>query len=79
MRLAEEANGVIPKPVDFAYIWGDALAELHMVPTQTRRFRVSRASKAGNEWLQKVLNREGRKLGTTVELSAECNLQLTWK
>ena len=28
VRLAEEANGPIPKPVDFGYIWGDALAEL---------------------------------------------------
>jgi poly-gamma-glutamate synthesis protein (capsule biosynthesis protein) len=28
INLAEEANGPIPKPVDFAYLWGDALAEL---------------------------------------------------
>lgn len=28
MELAEEKNGPIPHPVDFAYIWGDALAEL---------------------------------------------------
>jgi len=28
VALAERANGVIPKPVDFAYIWGDALCEL---------------------------------------------------
>jgi poly-gamma-glutamate synthesis protein (capsule biosynthesis protein) len=25
VRLAEEANGPIPAPVDFAYVWGDAL------------------------------------------------------
>jgi poly-gamma-glutamate synthesis protein (capsule biosynthesis protein) len=28
VSLAEAANGPIPKPVDFAYIWGEALAEL---------------------------------------------------
>src|SRR3990172_9199958 len=28
VKIAEEANGPIPRPVDFAYIWGDALAEL---------------------------------------------------
>src|SRR5690348_12815095 len=28
VALAEEANGPIPKPVEYSYIWGDALAEL---------------------------------------------------
>jgi poly-gamma-glutamate synthesis protein (capsule biosynthesis protein) len=28
VALAEAANGPIPKPVDFVYVWGDALAEL---------------------------------------------------
>ncbi len=28
VRLAERANGPIPKPVGFAYIWGDAIEEL---------------------------------------------------
>ena len=28
VALAERANGAIPRPVDFAYVWGDALAEL---------------------------------------------------
>jgi poly-gamma-glutamate synthesis protein (capsule biosynthesis protein) len=27
LRLAERAHGAIPRPVDFGYIWGDALAE----------------------------------------------------
>jgi poly-gamma-glutamate synthesis protein (capsule biosynthesis protein) len=26
--IAERANGPIPKPIDFSYLWGDALAEL---------------------------------------------------
>ena len=28
LRIAEEVSGPIPKPVDFDYIWGDALGEL---------------------------------------------------
>jgi poly-gamma-glutamate capsule biosynthesis protein CapA/YwtB (metallophosphatase superfamily) len=28
VRLGETAHGPLPKPVDFTYIWGDALAEL---------------------------------------------------
>jgi len=28
VQIAEEVNGTITKPVDFAYIWGDALTEL---------------------------------------------------
>lgn len=28
VSLAEEAGGRIPRPVDFDYVWGDALAEL---------------------------------------------------
>jgi poly-gamma-glutamate synthesis protein (capsule biosynthesis protein) len=33
VELAEKANGPIPRPVDHAYIWGQALAELdRMVP-----------------------------------------------
>jgi len=27
VRLAEEVNGPIPRPVDFSYIWGDAIEE----------------------------------------------------
>ena len=28
VERAESVNGAIPRPVDFDYIWGDALAEL---------------------------------------------------
>lgn len=36
VRLAEIANGPIPQPVDFEYIWGDALAELQRAGTDVR-------------------------------------------
>jgi poly-gamma-glutamate capsule biosynthesis protein CapA/YwtB (metallophosphatase superfamily) len=36
VRLAETAHGSIPRPVDFAYIWGDALGELERAGTDVR-------------------------------------------
>ncbi len=36
VELAEEVNGPIPRPVDFAYVWGDALAELERVAPDVR-------------------------------------------
>ncbi|MGH7710626.1 MAG: CapA family protein, partial [Gemmatimonadaceae bacterium] len=36
VELAEQANGPIPRPVDPAYIWGDALGELDLVAPDAR-------------------------------------------
>jgi poly-gamma-glutamate synthesis protein (capsule biosynthesis protein) len=36
VELAERANGPIPKPVDFAYVWGDALAALERAAPDAR-------------------------------------------
>jgi poly-gamma-glutamate synthesis protein (capsule biosynthesis protein) len=36
VRLAEAASGPIPGPVDFAYIWGEALEELQRIGTDVR-------------------------------------------
>jgi len=36
VRLAEEANGPIPRPVDSAYIWGDALEEIERTNPDAR-------------------------------------------
>jgi poly-gamma-glutamate capsule biosynthesis protein CapA/YwtB (metallophosphatase superfamily) len=36
VALAECANGPIPRPVDFAYVWGDALGELDRAGTDVR-------------------------------------------
>ncbi len=33
VRLAESVNGPIPRPVDPAYIWGDAIADLERAQT----------------------------------------------
>jgi len=36
VALAERINGPIPRPVDFTYVWGDALAELRRAKPQVR-------------------------------------------
>src|SRR5262245_48429269 len=36
VRLAERASGPIPRPVDGAYLWGDALAELERAQAEVR-------------------------------------------
>jgi poly-gamma-glutamate synthesis protein (capsule biosynthesis protein) len=36
VHLAERVNGPIPRPVDFSYIWGDALEELARVQPDAR-------------------------------------------
>jgi poly-gamma-glutamate synthesis protein (capsule biosynthesis protein) len=55
------------------------LLELHMMPTQVRRFQVIKASASDAKWLAAVLNREGAAVGTSVELTRESRLLLRWK
>ena len=54
------------------------LLALRMIPTQVRRFRVNRASEADTQWLETLLNREGKRFGTAVRRSAENFLTLDW-
>jgi poly-gamma-glutamate capsule biosynthesis protein CapA/YwtB (metallophosphatase superfamily) len=54
------------------------LVYLQMTPTRIKRFRVNRASKAEVFWLRDTLNREGKKIGTQVELSEDNILTLVW-
>ena len=54
------------------------LVKLEMTPTQIRKFRVNRASKADTLWLRDVLNREGKKFGTRVDLREDNTLALKW-
>jgi poly-gamma-glutamate capsule biosynthesis protein CapA/YwtB (metallophosphatase superfamily) len=50
VRLAEEANGPIPKPVDFAYIWGDALEELRHTEPDVRIINLETAVTVSSEF-----------------------------
>jgi poly-gamma-glutamate synthesis protein (capsule biosynthesis protein) len=55
------------------------LAGLEMIPTQIKHFKVNRASNRDIVWIQNVLNREGKKLGTRVELNEDNTLSLQWE
>lgn len=54
------------------------LSGLEMTPMQIRRFRIHRASAEDAEWLRQRLDREGRVLGTRVELGLSGRLELRW-
>ena len=57
VELAELANGPILKPVDFAYIWGDALAELDRVAPDVRLINLETAvTKSDNYWRGKGIH-----------------------
>lgn len=50
VKLAEEVNGPIPKPADFAYIWGDTLEELRRVNPDVRIINLETAVTASSEF-----------------------------
>jgi poly-gamma-glutamate synthesis protein (capsule biosynthesis protein) len=55
-----------------------SLERLEMVPFRIVRFQLKRANREEAVWLRQVLDREGRDLGTSVDLSAEGALTLRW-
>jgi poly-gamma-glutamate capsule biosynthesis protein CapA/YwtB (metallophosphatase superfamily) len=56
VALAEEANGSIPRPVDFSYIWGDALAELKLRKPDLRIINLETAVTRSNDVQEKAVN-----------------------
>ncbi|MDH3287653.1 MAG: CapA family protein [Betaproteobacteria bacterium] len=57
VELAEEAHGLIRKPVDYAYIWGDALAELKRAAPQARIINLETSVTAAEDaWPGKGIN-----------------------
>jgi poly-gamma-glutamate synthesis protein (capsule biosynthesis protein) len=50
VRLAEEAHGVIPRPVAFDYVWGDALTEWAHARPDLRIANLETAVTARDEW-----------------------------
>ncbi|MGB5473981.1 MAG: CapA family protein [Gammaproteobacteria bacterium] len=54
VQLAELANGPIPRPVDFGYIWGDALPVLEQAAPDVRLINLETAITArGKPWPRK--------------------------
>lgn len=56
VQIAEEANGPIPKPVDFSYIWGDALTELARVKPDARIINLETSVTQSDEAVWKSIN-----------------------
>jgi poly-gamma-glutamate capsule biosynthesis protein CapA/YwtB (metallophosphatase superfamily) len=56
MQLAEMANGPIPRPVDFTYIWGEALAALERAGTDVRIINLETSITASEDfWPNKAV------------------------
>jgi poly-gamma-glutamate synthesis protein (capsule biosynthesis protein) len=57
VALAEQANGPIPRPVDFAYIWGDALALLDRARPDARIVNLETSvTRSDDYWVDKGIN-----------------------
>jgi poly-gamma-glutamate capsule biosynthesis protein CapA/YwtB (metallophosphatase superfamily) len=55
------------------------LERLDLLPYRIRRFRLQRAAKEDTTWLRDTLDREGKALGTAVELAADGSLMVHWR
>ena len=57
VRLAEEASGPIPRPVDFSYVWGDALDEFARARPDARIINLETSITQSNDcWRNKGIN-----------------------
>lgn len=56
VELAEEANGPIPKPVGFSYIWGEALEVLERRAPDVRIINLETAVTTSEAWEEKGIN-----------------------
>ncbi|WP_437855930.1 CapA family protein [Sorangium sp. So ce363] len=57
VELAEAANGPIPRPVDFSYVWGDALAELERVAPDARIVNLETSvTRSDDAWMGKGIH-----------------------
>jgi len=56
LQLVEQVSGPIPRPVDFPYIWGDALSELKRVAPDVRIINLETSVTRSEEWWPKGIN-----------------------
>ncbi len=56
VELAEQTNGPIPRPVDFRYIWGDALDELCQMAPDVKIINLETAVTKSEEYEHKGIN-----------------------
>jgi len=57
VEIAEEANGPIPQPISFSYIWGDALAEWERTKPDVKIINLETTiTKSGDYWQGKDIH-----------------------
>lgn len=56
VELAEHENGRISRPVDYRYVWGDALTELEHMSPDVRIVNLETAVTRSNDWQPKGIN-----------------------
>ena len=56
VELAEKAHGPIPRPVDYAYVWGDALDTLRRLEPATRIINLETSITESEDFLPKGIN-----------------------
>ncbi len=75
VRLAECANGPIPRPVAFEYVWGDALGELRRAGTDARIVNLETAvTRSEDHWPGKGIHyrMHPRNLGCLLAAGIDC-------
>ncbi|MGZ3774106.1 MAG: CapA family protein [Bdellovibrio sp.] len=56
VKLAEDKNGAIPKPVPFDYVWGDSLRILEQFNPAVRIINLETSITTSNDWEDKGIN-----------------------
>jgi poly-gamma-glutamate synthesis protein (capsule biosynthesis protein) len=56
VALAERAHGRIPRPVDFSYVWGDALAEWERARPDARIVNLETSATRSGDYVPKGIN-----------------------
>ena len=56
VELAERAHGPIPRPVDFSYIWGDALEVWERMAPDVKIINLETAVTRSDDWMAKGIN-----------------------
>lgn len=57
----------------------EKLFGLQLIPAQIKNFQLNKASNSDVLWMKDVLNREGQKFNTRVELNKDLSMTLHWK
>jgi len=74
VELAESVNGAIPRPVEFDYIWGDALAELDRAGVDLRIINLETSITSSEDyWRDKEIhwNERASLTGGSCSISSE--------